>query len=77
MAKLIKETTGKFGNELKFFQTKNLGPDRMVVIDNTAQMHRAYKIGELADLTNSGENNIKVESFDQVIEAWATGKVWF
>lgn len=75
--KTIKRTKGKHSNNLEFYTTDLYGPDVLIVKDHDCQRERQYTMGYKGDLTNSGVKDTDIISYNQVIDAWETGKVWF
>ena len=76
MVKIIKKTKGAHGNRLEFFTVdKQISREHIIVQDKDCLMERVYYIGATQELDNF--EHIKIESKDQVIKAWETGKVWF
>lgn len=79
--KVLKKVTAesKFradGNKLEFCTYDHLDDDSMVVHDLSAQMERVYTVGQLGTL-ETGEGKVIIKSFEEVISAWESGKVWF
>jgi hypothetical protein len=77
MPNLIKKANGKWNNSLEFYENPN---GSLSVVDTDCQMERVYIIGTTRYLGEYENDNIKSEtitSFEQVINAWSNGKVWF
>jgi len=68
-------------NNIEFYCFDNNGCS-VVVSDKDCQLERTYVVGQtrwLGDFDTKSDEEVAVlvESQEQVIEAWATGKVWF
>ena len=70
-------------NNFEFYQTSLLGTDAIVVRDLDCLMEEVYRLGtrryldtdSLADENEAGK--VLITNFDQVKEAWLSGKIWF
>ena len=77
MIKVIKEVPStKRHNELEFYTTTHTGDDTLIVRDLDCLLERRYTIGKAGEL-EMGEERVRIKSFEQVIKAWESGRVWF
>lgn len=69
------------GNQL-VFETCKARPGLLLVTDKSCGICRSYTIGKRGPLStddlceDSREDMTMIESFEQVIEAWKTEKIW-
>lgn len=70
-------------NNFEFYQTDLLGKDAIVVRDLDCQMERVYRLGTRRHLDidsfadEKEEGKVLITNFDQVKQAWLSGKIWF
>ena len=70
------------GNQL-VFETLESRPGHILVTDKSCSLSRSYQIGRHGPLSiddecqDRREDMTMIESFEQVIEAWKTKKIWF
>lgn len=74
--KVLKAVKAVDGNNLEFRTFAHLPDNCIVVNDLDCCMERIYKIGEKGEL-EMAEDKVEITSFEQVIEAWESGAVWF
>lgn len=75
MIKTIKKAKGAHGNMLEFLTTDLIKCEHIIVIDKDCQKERVYKIGGTHELDDF--EHVKIESKEQVIKSWTSGKLWF
>lgn len=73
---VLKKTNGAHGNRLEFRTFSHLPADCVVVTDLDCQMERTYQVGKKGELVMA-EDKVEIKSFEQVMEAWEKGAVWF
>jgi hypothetical protein len=78
---LIKEGTGANGNRLAFRTWSEHKIHQLTIHDLDCQKARTYTIGAfqwLGEWSDKDEEKMEfIISFEQVIEAWTSGKIWF
>lgn len=74
--KVLKSVKAKDGNNLEFRTFAHLPDDCIVVNDLDCAMERTYQIGKKGEL-EMAEDKVEITSFEQVIEAWESGAVYF
>jgi hypothetical protein len=72
---LLKTVNGAHGNKIEFWTFEHLDKNQIVVHDCDCLMETVYTIGDIRELNDF--EKVKIESFEQVIEAWETGSIWF
>lgn len=76
--KVLKKVKGAHNNRLEFRTYSHLPDNCIVVTDLDCQKERTYQIGKKGFLDMNGEDKkVDITSFNQVIEAWEKGAVWF
>lgn len=66
--------SGKINN-LEFYCYEKKGKSIVIVRDNDCLKERTYVVGSVRELDDFEQ--VEIVSQEQVINAWATGKVWF
>ena len=57
-------------------ESEHLSRSTLRVIDHDCGLSKKFTIGQEAEL-ETAEDDVLVESFEQVIEAWESGAIWF
>lgn len=74
--KILKKYTTSEGNELEFCQFDHLGENVLVVIDNSCQIEKTYRLGNYYSF-DYGKSTVKLTNFYQVFNAWINEKINF